>query len=601
MRKLVANFKGLNASRNRRFCDFTTREDGSLVIFSLFVFLMIIAISGMAVDLMRYENDRVGAQNTLDTAVIAAASLSQNTSTREEVEALVQDYFAKAGYDPNIVTVVPEIETPEGGTQPTLRSVRARVDFSMNTAFMNLLGVDELPGAVGGAAAEGQQLLEIVLVLDISGSMTEGSKLENVRTAAKDFVSTMIRNNGSERVLFSIVPYNHQVYMSPDLMNRLNIRDTLAIVDPEPTQDGAIRQYMSMNDETRCARFFDADFNTPRLTDGPELEPSSVFWPYNFEPHVQFEQPPANRAWCAAHYSPVLLYQSDETILHQHIDSLEGWGATSIDYGMNWAVGILEPGFRPVIDGMLADTRATPSLNLVPENASGHPVDFGTADVEKYIILMTDGANTQHLELKPEFQSGPSPVWYSQERADAADDYWAGFIVERGVGPASRRYYLPGNPSNTTNPFSFNLGNPFSNNEDQDMAESDLPADAEQWTYHRLYNRFTVSDAATYFFEGSGDQPAFNRHNDAFEDIGGFDTADANLVSVCNQAKENDRITVFTIAFEAPENGRTALQNCAIDPVTGQYTGKYFEANGSQVNQIYQLIASEISKLRLTQ
>jgi len=87
---------------------------------------------------------------------------------------------------------------------------------------------------------------------------------------------------------------------------------------------------------------------------------------------------------------------------------------------------------------------------------------------------------------------------------------------------------------------------------------------ATRATRPTLYNRFTVSDAATYFFEGSGDQPAFNRHNDAFEDIGGFDTADANLVSVCNQAKENDRITVFTIAFEAPENGRTALQNCAI-------------------------------------
>lgn len=587
MRKLVTNFAGKTLSRHRRIQNFTTREDGSLIIFSLFVFLMIIMISGMAVDLMRYENDRVGAQNTLDSAVVAAASLTQQASTEEDIDALVRDYFEKAGYDPSIVSVAPVIDTPTGGSQPTLRSVAARVDFSMNTAFMNLLGIEELPGAVGGAAAEGQELLEIVLVLDISGSMTAGTKLEDVKTAAKEFVTTMINNNGSERVLFSIVPYNHQVYMSPDLVSRLNIANTLSTVTPAPTRDGAVTNYQSMNPEVRCGRFFDGDFTTPRLTQAPELEPGGVFWPYNFAPQVAYEPPLLTRSWCAGYYTPVMLYQSDETILHDHIDSLEGWGATAIDYGMNWAVGILEPGFRPVINGMLADTQANPSLNLVPANAAGHPVDFGSGDVKKYIILMTDGANTQHFELKEPFQAGPSPVWFSQSRADAFGSEWGGYLTEMSSVGSANAFFVPGFPENATD-------NGY-------LAEADLPADAQQWTYHQLYNNFTVPDAANYFFRDSIDQVAYNAHREAFEDIGGFATADRNLTAVCNTAKANNRITVFTIAFEAPPEGQTALQNCAVIPETGQFTGRYFEANGGQISTIYQLIASEISRLRLTQ
>ena len=51
---------------------FGADESGSLTIFSLFLFLLILMIAGMSVDLIRHEHGRVAMQNTLDTAVLAA-------------------------------------------------------------------------------------------------------------------------------------------------------------------------------------------------------------------------------------------------------------------------------------------------------------------------------------------------------------------------------------------------------------------------------------------------------------------------------------------------------------------------------------------------
>ncbi|MEL7151810.1 MAG: pilus assembly protein TadG-related protein, partial [Pseudomonadota bacterium] len=168
MRMKIKLRVGDNRTKNA-LLRFRRDEDGSFIIFGLFVLLLLVAIAGLGVDLMRYEHQRVGVQNTLDTAVVAATRLNQAADTNEEVTALVKDYFTKAGYDPSIVEVDPNIEVPAGGEGETLRTVTARVDFSMDTAFMPLLGIDNLPGIVGGGAREGQQLIEVAMILDISG------------------------------------------------------------------------------------------------------------------------------------------------------------------------------------------------------------------------------------------------------------------------------------------------------------------------------------------------------------------------------------------------------------------------------------------------
>ena len=142
----------LAKSPNARF---VKEDNGSLTIFSLFLFILILFISGMAVDLMRYENERVGIQNAIDTAIVAGSSLTQNADTDAEVIALVKEYVAKSGYDPDMVNVTPTIEIPAGGTVATTRAVSASVDFRLDTMFMRSTfksGSKRTSGTTGASA-----------------------------------------------------------------------------------------------------------------------------------------------------------------------------------------------------------------------------------------------------------------------------------------------------------------------------------------------------------------------------------------------------------------------------------------------------------------
>ena len=60
---------------------FRREEDGSLIVFSLFIFVAMLMFGGIAVDLMIYENERTHIQNSTDRAVLAAANLNQTVDT----------------------------------------------------------------------------------------------------------------------------------------------------------------------------------------------------------------------------------------------------------------------------------------------------------------------------------------------------------------------------------------------------------------------------------------------------------------------------------------------------------------------------------------
>lgn len=143
---------------------------------------------------------------------------------------------------------------------------------------------------------------------------------------------------------------------------------------------------------------------------------------------------------------------------------------------------------------------------------------------------------------------------------------------------AQQRWYRPRSPNTAA--------------DNQWVAEADLPADAYQLDYHELYQRFGYRSAAWFLF-GNADAAALTAHDNALEDIGGWNTADTRLGQLCTQAKTNSRVKVFTVAFEAPAGGQSVLQNCAYAP------GFYFDVDGTDIKSAFQSIAGQIALLRL--
>ncbi|HHX89411.1 MAG TPA: hypothetical protein GX700_06470, partial [Paracoccus sp.] len=85
---------------------FARRGDGSLSIFSLFLFVGLLLIAGVGIDIMRYEQERVRLQGAVDRAVLAAASLRQT----QDVETVILDYLERE----NLVHLIESIETDQG-------------------------------------------------------------------------------------------------------------------------------------------------------------------------------------------------------------------------------------------------------------------------------------------------------------------------------------------------------------------------------------------------------------------------------------------------------------------------------------------------------
>jgi hypothetical protein len=121
---------------------------------------------GIAIDIMRYETQRVQLQYTLDRSVLAAASVTQPLNPVDVVE----NYFEISGLDNYRLS----IDVEEG---LNFRRVEAYAELEINTLFMHMFGVRVLTSPAEGAAEERIRNVEVSMVVDISGSMGWNSKL----------------------------------------------------------------------------------------------------------------------------------------------------------------------------------------------------------------------------------------------------------------------------------------------------------------------------------------------------------------------------------------------------------------------------------------
>ena len=200
---------------------------------------------------------------------------------------------------------------------------------------------------------------------------------------------------------------------------------------------------------------------------------------------------------------------------------------------------------------------------------------------------MTDGENTLQRDLKDEFKSGPTRVWFSSDTTTGYDSAlgrdrteFDGYYVLMPDNDASQRWYVPGSPNTTS--------------DDRYLSEASLPTDAIQQSYIALYDRFAVEDLAEFFFEQS-DKAAFDAHMDAVIDTEFEKSIDDRLSAICDQATDLGNIEVYTIGFEAPQAGLDAMKDCATS------IGYYYDVDGKDISKAFDSIAGQIAKLRLTQ
>ncbi|SFL96433.1 Flp pilus assembly protein TadG [Shimia aestuarii] len=516
---------------------FIREEDGVIVGFAIALFLIMLMVGGMSVDLMNTERQRTKLQHTLDRAVLAAADLDQE---REPIE-VVGDYFVKAGLSEylNSVTVNEGIG---------FREVTAKAAASVDTEFMKLVGVDTLAAPAGGTARESIGNVEVSLVLDISGSMGWNSRLTNLKVAAKDFVETMLTTAEAGTVSITIVPYATQVNAGAQILDQLNVS--------------------SEHSYSHCVNFVSDQFSKAYFTPNEPLERTAHFDPFTTsEDPIQLPVCPTRAG------SQILPFSNDKAEIDAFIDSMSAGGNTSIDLGVKWGSVLLDPSTRDIIDGLI-------TAGSVDANWTGRPTDYTNPNVLKVLVVMSDGENTDQYMLNPSMRTSMSDVWYNAE-ADVYSVYHSN---------GTYNYFWPHMNGWYDHPYG--AGEMYVCDENYNCAMHPEPGDAVQVTNQDLLARASLKWIASNLFSFSSSAYA-DWYTSAFSKKEST-AKDQYTKNICDITKDQGTL-VFAIGFEAPQRGQRVLQDCASSD------SHYFDAQGLEISDAFDAIATSIRTLRLTQ
>lgn len=562
--------------RLRRLDEFRRAEDGSLLIFGLFCFVMMLLLAGVALDLMRFEERRTTLQNTIDRASLAAADLQQTLPPKE----VVKDYFRKAGLNPPTDSQITVVQGAHGDS----RRVSIAVSESMPTWFMSMVGVKTLSTPAVSTAEEAVGEIEISLILDISGSMA-GSRITNLKPAAKSFVDQIFDSTETGKVSISIVPYSTQVALSNKLISYFNVTN-------EQTASNCIEFDPSNGDYTSTAM---------STGNGPldrKYQRNGHFDPfYKSSPPQLFNCTPNPK-------NQILPFSTDRAQLKSFIDNLQVDGNTSIDLGMKWGAALLDPSMRPIVTGMIG-------AGDLSNTVAGRPFNYDNGKALKVVVLMTDGENTTEYKLRTAANSGPyqtglSSVWrnrhYTQNTSttddfsvnqyslfDAGTNKW--FSVEANEwldhpwGDGTRQVTTCGRWSCSTNTVN-------------DTGYSGSPR-AVQMTWPEVwatmginyladnivYKAYNSTSIRNQWRAASVSNPKVNTFVNTAKD--------SQTLSLCNAAKAQE-VRVYTIAFEAPTGGQQLLSQCASS------SSSYYNVEGLNIQDAFSGIVQSINKLRLT-
>lgn len=358
---------------------FLADQRGSAVVALIFL-VALLACAALAVDAGFGLNRKAELQSVADAAALAGAARLPDADAAVATALEYANKNVPSGVTGPIVTAkditlgrwdAEKRTFSTGGNAPTAVRVRARMTTAAGNAapsfFARVFGVDTLDigtQAVAGRSAGG---LELVLVLDVSGSMASAGKIEALRTAAAALIDIVYGDQETVRDLWvGLAPFS----------GRVNIAGYGSDwIDTDAGTDGKLSKTTSKIGAVTAGMWgtehFGPGMSNPKLCTGlrdkhetDDAPPSDeLFPPFLGNPLV-----------CPA--AAVLPLTAEKSIVKKAIAGLYAGGSTSTAIGMAWGWRLISPLWR----GLWGN----PEL----------PLDYHDQRVQKAVVIMTDGMNT---------------------------------------------------------------------------------------------------------------------------------------------------------------------------------------------------------------
>ncbi len=369
------------------------------MIFGLAVIPMVTA-AGVGIDLSRGYMVKQRLGHALDAAALAVGTATGKTG--DELDAIAQSYF-DANY-PAAELGVPGALTLTVTDGVVSMAATAEVD----TAMMNVVGYDTLNVSATTEVTRKITGLEVVMVLDNTGSMGSYGKLSALKTAADDLVDILYGpETSSENLKIGLVPFAAAVNVGTDYedsgwidttgassVNGLNFRNGKHAMQ--------IYGFLTNKSWNGCVEARPSPYDIQDTTPDPSLgdtlwvpyfapdEPDNgndygYYYPTNYlndnttNNDLQIRQSKNNKYKTNVYSSgphtncstkPITPLTGTKVTVTDAISAMNSTGTTNIPFGMAWGWRVISP-TEPFTEGSPYDDEK----------------------FQKVIILLTDGEN----------------------------------------------------------------------------------------------------------------------------------------------------------------------------------------------------------------
>ena len=349
-------------------------------VFAVSIVPLLFAV-GAALDLIRANQAEAALQGAADAAALAAGASDRTTDA--DTVAIATNYVRK-----NFTArVIEDIKAMTITNNAAAGELTVQLTGEVQTTFFGLVGFPTFNVRVSSTASRASTgPLELVLALDITGSMSVNGKIDSLKTASTSLIDTVMN---SDDISVGIVPFSDYMNVGlsradefwvsvPDDVTRTGTscdynypdKRNCAMVTLTCYSDGVPHscveeqcEYWGIPEKTNCvvnSAVDTWDGCVGAREESLQASIGSITTPY-----------PGVLDSCGKEFLPLT---SDRSTVLTNINQLSTYGETNIPSGLIWGWNMLTP------EEPLSEARSA--------------ADMSSLGGTKVLVLMTDGANT---------------------------------------------------------------------------------------------------------------------------------------------------------------------------------------------------------------
>ena len=338
---------------------FQKSTDGAVAVIVALSVIPLMVAAGLAVDLSRAYLAQARLSHSLDAAGLAVGTMRTTNSDSTYLEAQFNSFFS-ANYPDDEIGTTHDLTFVDNGGIITV-SGKATVE----TIFMSIVGIDDLTVSASAEIEVETSGLELVMVLDNTGSMGSSNKLSDMQDAAHELIDILFGDETEPELLkVGLVPFSGSVNIGTGMA--AYVEDTSTYDWGDSSWDGCV-----------MARTYPDDTEDTWADTGDNWVPfnwEDSDWYNNWDRDTWYnidDSPPSYigpNKYCPREVTPLT---NNRTTLDDEIDEMWAAGYTHINYGAVWGWRLISPD-EPFTEGTAYDDE----------------------DWNKAVIILTDGANT---------------------------------------------------------------------------------------------------------------------------------------------------------------------------------------------------------------